>query len=273
MIMRATIACVGLLCLSTPVAAQERPADEGWRVYVGAGGLYAPAYEGDDDYRLSALPSIRVEYGDRFSTSVENGARYQLLDGANLRAGPIARLKFPRDEDGGQTFAITGDDSDDLVGLGDVDASVELGGFVEYDLGALTLTAEARQAVSGHEGLVADLGAQWSGRAEAFGAPMRWSIGPRARFVDDDYVDAYFGVDAGQSLASGLPIYAPRGGLYSYGVGASSLIPLTRDGQWSAIVFAGYDKLAGDAAESPLVRLRGSEDQASVGVFLSYRLY
>ena len=35
----------------------------------------------------------------------------------------------------------------------------------------------------------------------------------------------------------------------------------------------GYDRLEGDAADNPLVQLRGSEDQASIGVFVSYRFF
>lgn len=256
---------------ATGAASAQSSQDDGWRVDVGAGGLYAPSYEGDDSYQLSALPSVQVRYGDRFFASVENGVGYNWINTPSLRAGPIGRIKFSRDEDGDKTFAIAGDDTDDLRGLGDVDTSIELGGFVEYELGAITLSAEARQAVTGHEGFVADVSAEWSGRANPFGPPVFWSVGPRARFVDESYADAYFGVDAAQSVASGLPVYSAGGGLHAYGVGASALLPLSED--LAVVTFAGYDRLTGDAADSPLVRLRGSENQASVGVFVSYRLF
>jgi outer membrane protein len=271
--MRGMIAVLALLGAAQPAFAQEPTVEEGWRVNVGAGGFYAPSYDGDDDYRLSVLPSIQVNYGDTFFASVENGVGYRWINGDDFRAGPIARVQFSRKEDGEQSFAITGDDTNDLLGLGDVDASFELGGFVEYELGPVTLSAEARKAISGHEGLVADFEAQWSGRASAFGIPMMWSVGPRARVVDEDYNTAYFGVTGAQAIASGLPVYEAGGGLYSYGVGANAIIPLSRDLKWAAIVFAGYDRLSGDAGNSPLVQLRGSEDQLSAGVFVSYRLY
>jgi outer membrane protein len=259
--------------IATPAFAQERPANEGWAVTVGAGGLLAPTYEGDDTYRLSILPNIQVTYDDTFFASVQEGVGYRVINDDTLRAGPIARIRFSRDEDGDQPFAVTGDDSTDLVGLGDVDTSIELGGFVEYELGDLTLSAEVRQAATGHEGFVADLGARWSGRSMAFGPPVIWSIGPRVRLADENFNSAYFGVTPTQSLASGLPVYAADGGLHSYGVGATAIIPLDRDNAWTAVIFAGYDRLDGDAGESPLVQLRGSEDQATLGVFLSYRLF
>jgi outer membrane protein len=75
--------------------------------------------------------------------------RLRLVRGTpTWRAGPIGRIKFSRNEDGEQTFAVGGGDTNDLRGLGDVDAAIELGGFVEYELGAVTFSAEARQAVS-----------------------------------------------------------------------------------------------------------------------------
>lgn len=268
--LRSVITVLAVLSAAGVASAQDSQ-DDGWQVTVGAGGLYAPSYEGDDDYQLSALPSVQVRYGDRFFASVENGVGYNWMNTETLRAGPIGRVRFSRDEDGDKTFAIAGDDTDDLQGLGDVDTSIELGGFVEYDIGALTLGAEARQAVNGHEGFIADVNAEWSGRASGFGPPVFWSIGPRARFVDDSYTSAYFGVDAAQSLASGLPVYEAGGGLHSYGVGASALLPLSED--LAIITFAGYDRFTGDAADSPMVQQRGSENQASVGVFVSYRIF
>ncbi|MBI1186690.1 MAG: hypothetical protein GC206_05065 [Alphaproteobacteria bacterium] len=270
--MLTALGALGTTSLGT-AAAQEDPRDAGWGMRLGVGGLTSPSYEGDDAMRLSLLPSVRVTYGDVFSASVEEGVRYRWINTPVWRAGPIGRIAFPRDEDGSQLFAVTGDDTDDLLGLGDVDASIELGGFVERDIGPITISAEARQAVSGHDGFVADLEARWRGRTELLGAPVFWSVGPRARFVNDEYNSAYFGVDAAQSAASGLPVYTADGGLHSFGLGASAIVPLSRDGRWAAAVVAGVDRLDGDAGSSPLVELRGDDDQARFGVFISRRLF
>jgi outer membrane protein len=256
----------------TGTAAAQGAGDDGWRVTLGAGGLYAPTYEGDDDYRLSVLPNIEVTYSDVFFASVQNGVGYRLINTPTLRAGPIGRIKFSRNEDGEQAFAVSGEDTDDLQGLGDVDTSVELGGFVEYELGTVTLSGEVRQAVSGHDGWVGDLGARWSGRGEVWGRSVSWSAGPRARFVGDAYNEAYFGVNAAQAAASGLPVYDVSGGLYSYGAGASVIAPLSSDRSWALVFVAGYDRLTGDAGDSPLVQQRGDDDQASIGLFIARRL-
>ncbi|AXE64575.1 hypothetical protein BBF93_10285 [Hyphomonas sp. CACIAM 19H1] len=253
-------------------SAQAQPAPEGWALTLGTGGLYSPSYEGDDDYSLKLLPNVQLKYGDRFFASVQEGIGSNLVKTEGLRAGPIGRIRFSRDESGDQTFSLSGGKTDDLRGLGNVDTSIELGGFVDYTLGGVKLSAELRQAISGHDGLVADMGARWSGVWAGFGAPLIWSAGPRLRLVDDQYTSTYFGVTSAQAFASGLPQYEAGGGLHSYGVGATAILPLSRDGAWSAVFLAGYDRLSGDAADAPLVRLRGDEDQATFGAFISYTL-
>ena len=276
-LLRPLLGLIAVAAVAEPVLAQEsppgRPVNEGWGLSLGAGTLVSPTYEGDNSSRVSILPSIQLSYGDEFFASVENGVGYRVINSPTLRAGPIGRIKFSRDEDGNGPFGVAGEDTDDLRGLGEVDTTFELGGFVEYDIGPITLGAEARKAVSGHDGAVLELDAKWSGTNFAFGPPIIWSAGPRLKIVDDTYTQAYFGVSASQSLASGLPQFQAGGGLYSYGVGATAIIPLDGDSTWTAVVFAGYDRLTGDAADNPLVQLRGSEDQASLGVFLSYRAF
>lgn len=271
--MRPILLSTMLAASCCPALAQERTADDGWGLTLGAGALLSPTYEGDDDTRLSLLPNIQLSYSDRFFASVQEGIGYRVIKDDAFEAGPILRVKFSRDADGDQPFAITGEDTTDLAGLGDVDTSIELGGFLSYEAGPVTLNAEVRQAVTGHEGLAADVGAKWGGRSFLFGPPVIWSIGPRARLVDDAYNQAYFSVDASQSTASGLPVFDAGGGLHSWGVGATAILPLTTDNAWSAVIVAGYDRLEGDAAANPLVQLRGSPDQASLGVFVSYRYF
>lgn len=265
----ATLA-IAIMATSGTALAQEA-GEDGWRVTIGAGVLYAPTYEGDDEHRLSLLPNVEVTYDDVFFASVQNGIGYRVINTPSWRAGPIGRIKFSRNEDGEQSFAVGGDDTNDLRGLGDVDTTIEVGGFVEYELGAVTFSAEARQAVSGHESWVADLGARWSDRGAVFGRDVIWSVGPRARFVGDGYNETYFGVTAAQSITSGLPVYEASGGLHSYGLGASLIAPLSRDPSWSLVFVAGYDRLTDDAGDSPLVQQRGAEEQASIGAFIARR--
>lgn len=247
----------------------SRPGDNGWQVSVGAGALLSPKYLGSDEYNLSLVPSVRVSKGERFFASVEEGVGYAVIDTRSFRAGPLARIAFGRDEDGSGTFRIAGGGTDDLVGLGDIDTSIELGGFAEFDFGKLTASARAGQAVSGHDGLVGQIGLRYKGRLLFNGPPIIYNFGPQIDFGDSDYTNAYFGVNAAQSLASGLPTYVANGGVISYGVSGTAIIPLTDN--IATTFIASYNRLAGDAAGAPLVRERGSRDQAFIGTIVSYK--
>ncbi len=277
-------ACAMVLALAASAAAAQPPQraggpqpqrpqqPQGWQVLVGGGMLYAPTYLGDDEYQLRALPNIQVNYSDVFFASVQNGVGANLWRQDGFRAGPIARIAFARQEDGVQPFVIAGPDTTDLEGLGDVSTTIELGGFVAYETPRWQALFEARQGVNGHEGFVFDASLNYRGRGQAFGGGYSYAIGPRVRVVDDSYNDAYFSVTAAQSAASGLPTFDAGGGVQSYGVGANLIRPIGAKRKFIAVFTAGYDRVAGDAADAPLVSLRGDRNQASVGFFLSYRL-
>jgi outer membrane protein len=67
-----------------------------------------------------------------------------------------------------------------------------------------------------------------------------------------------------------LTRFSPEGGLESAGLaGALVLRPQPRT---TLTLFAEQSRLFGDAADSPLVRLRGSRDQTRFGVAIGYRL-
>lgn len=250
-------------------AANAQSLPDGWTATAGAGAIYAPAYQGSDDYQLSLVPDVSVKYREDFEASVHKGVRYNLVNYNGLRAGPIARYDFGRDEDGDSMFRVGGDETNDLRGLGDVDGAPELGGFIEYDLlPFLEAKAELRQAIGGHEGLVGDLGVNYKTQIGGFDRPVYFSAGPRMRVASEDYTESYFGIDAGQSARSGLAAYTPEGGVVSYGVGSSLTVPVTE--KVRTTVFAGYDRLGDEAADSPLVEQRGSANQGMAGITIGY---
>ncbi|MDZ7628321.1 MAG: MipA/OmpV family protein [Parvularculaceae bacterium] len=263
------VATLAVLPLADAAFAQEggpRGAQpEGWSVSLGAGAVFGPIYQGADDYGLSVFPDIRLAYGDRFFASVPEGLGANLINTPSWKAGPIARIRFGRDDDnGGSPFLLTGE-TDDLAGLGDIPAAAELGGFVEHRNGAFRLRAETRRGFGAHQGIIGDLSARYARRF----ASTLVTAGPTATFATADYVDRYFGIDAGQSLASGLPAFDPDGGLVSYGAGVTAVRPLNR--RVTAAFIANYERIAGDAADSPIVRDLGDADQVTAILSLSYR--
>jgi outer membrane protein len=252
--------------------ADAEPGDD-WQFRISAGLLYSPAFVGSDDYQLRGGPDIEVRYKDRFFLSFRDGAGFDLIKTDHFRAGPVVKFQQQRNEDGGGgIFTIAGARTDALLGLGDVPSTAEAGGYVQYQAGSFSAKAEVRKGIGGHHGVIADLGVRYTTRVmglEVGERPVVLSVGPRATIVDDTYNQAYFGVTATQSAASGLRQFNAKGGLLSYGAGAALIVPVS--GRLSASLSGGYDRLSGDAAKSPLVAERGSRNQATVGLGLSYR--
>ena len=147
-----------------------------------------------------------------------------------------------------------------------MDWTVEIGGFAEYWVVPwLRTRAEVRQGIGGHSGIIGDVMADFVWRATP---QLTLSGGPRLTIASAAALNPYFGVDAAESIASGLPVYRVPGGIRSYGVGAQARYAWTQ--QWATHVYAEYDRLVGDVADSPIVRLRGSRDQWTFGAGVTY---
>lgn len=239
-----------------------------WKFTLGAGILYVPAFLGSKDYQAVAFPNIKVEYKDRLFASPGEGVGCKVINNDKWSAGLKAKFDFGRTEDDDNPFRIAGDKTNALRGLGDVDATVELGGFVEYSMGPLTYQLELRQGVGGHEGLIVETGLDFRGFIEQCGKSIMYSFGPRATFADSNYNNAYFGIDQTQSARSGLARYDADTGLVSYGIGGFAVVPITDS--VSLGVFVGYDRLAGEVADSPLIKERGDENQFMGGMRITY---
>jgi MipA family protein len=94
------------------------------------------------------------------------------------------------------------------------------------------------------------------------------TIGPRARFGSASYNRRFYGIGTDEAAASGLPQYRAKAGLNALGVVAGAYYPLGE--RWGLFGSLGYDRLLNAAADSPLTRERGSRDQLSAGLALTY---
>lgn len=240
----------------------------GWTFSLGVATRYQPAFAGSADYQLIAFPDFKVEYGDRFFAAPFEGVGCTIIDGDGWRIGPIAKVDFGRTEDDGNPFRIAGNATSALRGLGDVDMALELGGFLEYSVGPFSYSLELRQGLGGHAGLIGETNLRVMGFADVFGPPIMYAFGPQATCADAAYANAYFGITARQSARSGLDRYTAEAGLVSYGIGASVIMPITE--AVSLGLFGSYDRMAGSAADAPLIRERGDEDQLMIHVGMRY---
>jgi MipA family protein len=229
-----------------------------WTVTVGAGGELKPDFEGSKRYMPGAVPIfsiLRAGSPDQFHSPRDNPS-LALFDTGVFRAGPAG--KFVPARTAGQ-FA-------ELNGLGDVKAAVELGGFAEYfPVDWFRTRAEVRQGFGGHDGVVADFSSDF---IVPLWPRLTWSGGPRFSLATTRATAPYFSINQVQALASGLPAFNARGGAHSAGAGTQLRYQITP--QWEAHGYVEYNRLLGDAATSPLVTLRGSPNQATAGIGISY---
>lgn len=241
---------------ATPASAQQ--GDGRGRILSLGGGIdLTPKYPGADEVGIGPLPyfDIRREGDPLTFEAPDEGIGLGLLgDDSSFEIGPSVRFQSKRQEE------------DVGAPVGDVGFTVEVGAFAQAFLGEnLRVRAEGRKGLGGHEGLTGDLSADFILRDRD---NFVFSIGPRARWADDDYHDAYFGVTPAVSAATGLAPFDPDGGFHSIGAVAGITHMLSR--RLGVYGFAGYDRLIGDAADSPIVRAFGSRDQFSGGLALFF---
>jgi outer membrane protein len=253
-------ATTAFMLAALPVQAQGSLSIPGdWTVTIGAQGKLLPDFEGADAYSIEPVPVFslrRPGKAARFRSPFD-GASISLIDAGGFHFGPVAKFKGKRKES---------DNAVELRGLGDVDWTIEVGAFAEYWFYDWFRTrAEVRRGFNGHEGIVADLSADV---VKSF--DERWTIsgGPRLTLTDSKAVAPYFGIDAAQSVLSGLPVYDAKGGLHSIGAGLQARYLWTP--QWEVRSYVEYSRLMNDVASSPLVTERGSRDQFTVGLGVSY---
>lgn len=247
------LACAATLIASSPALAQD---GRDIRVRLGLGGQMEPEFIGSDDLELGPLWDVDIARGDnpfRFEAPDDNfGIR--LFNKNGFSAGPTANVEGSR--------------KNKHVGapVGKVDTTIEVGAFAEYQPNeSIRLRADLRKGVNGHEGLVGSIGAD---RIWRDGDRYVFSIGPRVLFSDGKYQRAYFGVDSAAALASGLTAYRPGGGIHA--LAATSGLSYQFNPRFGMFGYARYERLVGNAAESPIVREFGSRNQLSGGIGLSY---
>ena len=252
---------LAIILASLPTAAKAVDAAPNgyWTVAVGVDGWFLPRWQGSDgNYIFAPVPLLDVRKAgtpERFH-GPRDGFSFTLLDLGQFRAGPVAAIRLPRKEY----------KDSKLAGLGDVNTAYEFGIFAEYMWGSwLRTRAEVRQGTGGHHGVVADLFAD-------FVAPVSrqliLSAGPRITLATGAATSPYFSITSVQSAASGLPVFDAKGGVRAVGAGAKARYLWNE--RWGTHVFVEYERLTGDANNSPLVSVRGSSDQWMFGAGVTY---
>lgn len=242
-----------------------QPDANGWNVRLGLLGFATPDYEGSDDYEIQPAPDVEITYGKHFFFD-----RAGL--GANLIATDTLRLGVAIGFDGGRKSS----ENDALTGYKKVDATAVGRAFVEYTLGSFNLNADVTMDVlgDGHDGTVVSAGANYmftAGRTITI-------IGPQVTWASDNYMHSYFSTDRSRQRAlsgpTAVPFLGSRAGYKASSgfkdVGMTAIVIHPLNDNWAVTGIGGYNRLLGDAADSPFVADNGSKDQFFGGIGISY---
>jgi len=237
----------------------KAPAVDDWLVTVGAEFRAIPAWAGSPTnlYQYTGVPLVALQKPGEapFFFGARDSFGVSFLDYGNLQIGPGAQIVWPR-----YNYQYS-----QLNGMGEVPWALQLGGFAQYwALPWLRLRGELRQGVGGETGVTGDF------FADAVVPIGQWRLsgGPRLTAQSAAAVSPYFSISPTQSAATGLPVYGASGGFYSYGAGGQAEYFWSR--QWSAHALVEYERLTGSVANSPLVTMRGSPNQLTLGLGATY---
>lgn len=237
-------------------AADDDGKKEPRRTRVGVGAQLVPSYPGADDHSLRPLVDVSRSRGSKpfdFEAPDESFGPALIKEGG-LEIGPALNLQGSRKA------------SDVGAALDKIPFTVEAGAFVQYAFSPkFRIRTELRKGLGGHDGWTGQAGADFVARD---GDDWLFSIGPRVTVSDGRYHRAWFGVTAAESVRTGLAAYRPGGGIQAVGATAGFIKQLTK--RFGLYSYAKYDRLVGDAADSPVVRVHGSRDQLSGGLALTY---
>ncbi len=225
---------------------------------------FTPEYSGSSDQVIGVIPALYYQFknSNRFIEWYALTVSMNVLDSPNWQIGPVLSLKLGRS------------DVDDSVvkKMSDIDTTVEGGVTLSY---SYTNFEGIPWRFRAGTNIVTDLGGVYNGvNASVWGnfwfpASRKTLIGISggASWNSKDYNQTYYGVNAKDSLASGLPLFEPDNGFSDWSLRPMVLYKITP--KWIAGAGLIYKRISGDPADSPIVK-RGNADQWSGGIGVGY---
>ena len=243
----------GIILTSFGAAAQPAPAMDGdWSFTLGAGAAIQPEYEGAKDYQPAPLPVVDIRFRDIAFLSVEEGLGWNAYKTRNFRVGPMATYYWGSD--------------DRPTGINDIDPGIQVGVFAEFAFDHWKFDTRVLYGVTGDsEGARLNLGAAYGTRIE-----KDWRLIARLNttVANANEMKTYFGINSREASDSSLAEHDPGAGFYDVGLDLHLTYDVTKS--WSIVSIVKSHYLLGDAADSPLVKDKGSEAQFYGGLGIAY---
>lgn len=235
---------LAVFAITAPQFAIAQDASDGVTFRFGLGPSFAPEYFGSDETAPGVGAKFRLESLQLGGVSLGGGDNYGL--------GVTGSLRFIGER--------SADDFSELARLEDIDASLELGGGLEFTTPYYDVFAVLRYGVIGHGSFVSEIGSNVYYRPTD---QLTFKAGPRVLIGDDDYAQTYFGVSGATSLTD----FDAQGGLVSAGAMAEATYAINDD--WEVIGTINYNQLREDAADSPISE---NDDMLSGSIVLTRKI-
>ncbi|MEM9442429.1 MAG: MipA/OmpV family protein [Pseudomonadota bacterium] len=177
-----------------------------WDLTLGAGVGVAPDYEGANEYNPIPILVARAGLGKQSVELWGTGLRATLLTAGMFSAGPIINYPRPRNDV----------DDDAVDDLGNIEAALEVGGFVWlFNRGVIAGLTATPDVAGGHDGylITAELG--YRARIHPL---LVSTVIISSTYANGDFMDTYSGINAGDSVASGLDEFDADAGFKDVGV-------------------------------------------------------
>jgi len=219
---------------------------------------------GSKETVVGIVPGARVKFSThRFAELYGPIADVNILNVPNWEFGPIISYRFGREN-------VEDPVVNRLPGIG---GGVEAGAFAGYHyintngvpwrlrIGVSALSAVAGDATGAH---VTPYASFWMPLSRivfvGLGSGFTWS--------SESFMQQRFGVTPSASVSSGLPVYSAESGVRQVYAWPAVIVRLSE--HWFGGAGAFYQRLTGDAADSPIVTQRGDPNQWSAGVGVGY---
>ena len=223
------------------------------------GGLtfLSPDYEGSDDIGVQGLPFLDISWRNRFFVNFQQGLGVNIIRNKNLTFGTSIGYYGSRKED----------DNEALRGLGNVNGGIDGRLFLLVPVGPISLTSMFRHDLSGnHDGAIFSVGALYF---KPLTPKLRVNLQGQLNFASEKFMNTYFDINLSQASRSSMAIYDADAGIKDISAFKILIYSFTR--HWNVVSFMGFSRLLGDAANSPIVEVKGTANQFRFGLGFSYR--
>ena len=228
-----------------------------WSIMLGGLTFLSPDYEGSDDVKVQGFPFFDVSWRNRFFLNFQQGLGMNIIRNKNLTFGTSVGYYGSREEE----------DNEALRGLGNIDGGVEGRVFVFVPVGPISFTSMYRRDLSGnHDGAILSVGALYF---RPVTQKLRVNLQGRLNYASEKFMNTYFDINHSQASRSKMTAYDADAGVKDISAFNILIYSLTR--HWNVVSFMGFSRLLGDAANSPIVKERGTANQFRFGLGFSYR--